>query len=126
MTKELTPISLGLTPTGIEAHNDPRREYTYSITGVYNLCMFLNIPGNTLAPLHERTIWLTPAFIEDLLIFHAFQMENCKAVYVTIQVDGTGITRILNATDDMNMIQTLVEGTKTEVYINPSLFLPTH
>jgi hypothetical protein len=126
MIKELTPILLGLTPTGVEAPHDPRREYTYTITGMYNLCMFLNIPGNTLAPLHERTIWLTPAFIEDLLIFHAFQVENCKAVYVTITVDAAGSQRTLHATDEMDLIHTLIKGTETEVYVNPLLFIPTH
>ena len=126
MTDELTPIQLGLTPTGSENRYDPRREYRFNTDGRYNLCHFLNIPADTLWNIRDRTIWLTPRFIEDLLIFHAFQVKNRKAVIVSMQIDATGTSRVLSASDDTNLINELIKESKAEVYVNPQLFLPTH
>lgn len=126
MTDELTPIQLGLTPTGSENRYDPRKEYRFNTDGRYNLCHFLNIPADTLWNMRDRTIWLTPRFIEDLLIFHAFQVKNRKAVIVSMQIDAAGTSRVLSATDDTDLINKLIGSTAAEVYVNPQLFLPTH
>jgi len=126
MTDELTPILLGLTPTGQENLYDPRKEYRFNTTGRYNLCHFLNIDACTLDKQPERTIWLTPRFIEDLLIFHAFQVKNRKAVIVSMQTDTVGTSRVFSATDDTDLINKMINSTDTEVYVNPQLFLPTH
>lgn len=123
---ELTPIALGLTPTGNENRYDPRKEYHFNTDGRYNLCHFLNIPADTLWNMRDRTIWLTPRFIEDLLIFHAFNVKNHKAVVVSTQVDAAGTSRVLSASDDTHTINALINGTEAEVYVNPQLFLPTH
>lgn len=123
---ELTPIALGLTPTGNENRYDPRREYSFNTAGRYNLCHFLNIDASTLDKQPERLIWLTPRFIEDLLIFHAFQVKNRKAVIVSMKIDAAGTSRVLSASDDTDLINKLIKGTEAEVYVNPQLFLPTH
>lgn len=126
MTDELTPILLGLTPTGQENLYDPRKEYRFNTTGRYNLCHFLNIDACTLDKQPERTIWLTPRFIEDLLIFHAFQVKNRKAVIVSMQTDTVGTSRVFSATDDTDLINKTITSTEAEVYVNPQLFLTTH
>ena len=123
---ELTPIALGLTPTGNENRYDPRREYSFNTAGRYNLCHFLNIDASILDKQPERLIWLTPRFIEDLLIFHAFQVKNRKAVIVSMKIDAAGTSRVLSASDDTDLINKLIKGTEAEVYVNPQLFLPTH
>jgi len=113
---ELSIQTFGLTPSGVEDTHSPRREYRLSPDGTKNLSRFFNIT----LPKKNSTIWLTPATIEDFLIFHAFCIEDLKAVFVDIH-EG----RTLYGTNDDKTIERSI-GSNLEVYINPKLFLQTH
>jgi hypothetical protein len=118
---ELTPISIGLTPTGYECQYDPRREYRYTNPSMYSLADFFHISPDALRNNTEKTIWLTKATVEDLLIYQSFK-EDHKAVI--IRTDDT--IRELFISDDEKEIETFVNTPDTVVFINPKLFLPTH
>lgn len=122
MKTELTPIKLGLTPTGQENTHDPRKEYRFNEKGRYNLAHFFNINPISLKCLDTPTIWLGRATIEDLLIFQALRVELQTAVLVE-QDDST--PRTLFATSDEADIESAVRA-KQEVYINPDRFLKPH
>lgn len=115
----LTEISIhkyGLTSTGLEDESSPRKQYSYTAhTGIYNLASFFGISPKVLRT-DEKTIWLTPACIEDFLIFHAFETDN----FCFITVAETEHMRTLYGFDDANLLEELL-GAKSELYINPKV-----
>lgn len=113
---ELSVQYIGLTPSGVEEVHSPRREYRLTNDGAKNLSNFFHF----IIPKKTEVIWLTPATIEDLLIFHAFNVDNLKAVLIT-----TDDCRTLYGTNDDTIIEDSI-ASDLEVYINPKLFLQTH
>lgn len=113
---ELSVQYIGLTPSGLEDVHSPRREYRLTDDGAKNLSNFFHFT----LPKKTTVIWLTPATIEDLLIFHAFNVDNLKAVFIT-----SDDHRTLYGTNDDATIENSV-ASNLEVYINPKLFLQTH
>lgn len=118
---DLTPINIGLTPTGYECRYDPRREYKYTKQSLYILADFFHINPDSLRNNTNKTIWLTKATIEDLLIYHSF-VEGHKAVI--IRTDDN--LRELFSCDDETIIEQTINTSNDIVFINPKLFLPTH
>lgn len=116
--KEISIHEYGLTATGAEDNLSPRKQYSYnSHKGIYNLAYFFGISPEILRT-EEKTIWLTPACIEDFLIFHAFGTDN----YCFITVSKTEHMRTLYSFDDVSLLDELL-GTNSELYINPRVLL---
>lgn len=114
---ELNIQKLGMTHRGIEDTHSPRKEYQLNENSRKLLSTFFNIPLSN----RIKTIWLTPATIEDLLIFHAFTMENFKMVFVI----PTDEHRTLYGSNEDDAIISAVKAS-IESYINPKLFIQTH
>ena len=90
-------IDLGLTPTGKEDEYNPRKEYKLTKTGAYNLAHFLGLDAQSI--LANKMVQLTPATVEDFLIFHAFNQKR-KFVIIVQKKDGDEVTREHYVTDD--------------------------
>lgn len=120
-SNSLTEISIhkyGLRATGLEDNLSPRKQYSYTPhDGIYKLATFIGLSPETLRT-KERTIWLTPACIEDFLIFHAFETDH----FCFITVSVTDHVRTLYGFDDADLLEELL-GANSELYINPRVLL---
>jgi len=112
---ELTIQRYGLVATGQEDYYTPRKQYLFNRRGGDKLTEFFNQPMD-----NNKSIWLTPACIEDFLVFCAFN-EGFKCVFIILEGD----IRSLWTTDDDKAIEKLAQS-EFSVYINPKLFLPSH
>lgn len=117
MRQNLNPIRIGLTPTGVENSFDPRREYAVTEAGKSTLIDFFQLSDEP----KINKIWLTPATMEDLLIFHAFKVTKSRAVIIK-DIDGD---RVIESTELEYDIHRALK-TNSEVLINPELYITAH
>jgi len=116
----MTPLhisNLGLTATGQEKENDPRREYRFNEKGRYILGHFFEMNPKVFRELDDRTIWLMPASVEDLLIFHAFEIEKHRFVIITLDNN----CRELFSEDDPGQAKLAIQK-KHRVLPNPAAY----
>lgn len=115
---QLTPKDLGLELTTSRDQHTPREEYQFNTQGRYFISEFFILSPQIFLGAIPRTIWLTPACMEDMLIYFAFVKRKYKHVYID-ETKETG-TRIIFALNDSQQAKSLFEEGKT-VLVNPSI-----
>lgn len=115
---QLTEKDVGLILTGARDQLTPRQEYEFNSKGRYHLAEFFILSPQIFLGAIPRTIWLTPAILEDLLIYFAFVKHEHK--YVFIDEEKETRTRTLFAFNDSQQAKRLFEENKN-VLVNPSL-----
>lgn len=113
---ELLTSLLGIYETIEKDQHSPRRKYSLDRNGRYQLAAFFGIDPSALNRYFVNEIWLTPATIEDLLIYAAFHDDKQKFVVIN-DVDGK---RKLFAFSDVDIAKRLNrEG--SHVLVNPNV-----
>lgn len=115
---ELTAKDLGLTLTGARDQLTPRQEYQFNSDGRYLIAEFFILSPQIFLGAIPRTIWLTPATVEDLLIYFAFVKKTHKYVHID-EAKETRTRTIFAFNDSQQAKQLFAEG--QNVLVNPSL-----